>query len=150
MPDSNAQIAELNEKLQIYIQSRKTREDLKRIVAVYNRAIADCSPPILDQTTLIELEKMDFDMSRTKATYNRIFTKEVDALKDEQKEIANLYKGFCITLKDLKASLEILAAHCAGYDSTTLKRLSYAASLASQQCLTPCVNVELKKLTEKA
>ncbi len=108
---------ELNGVADQYNSLRNIREECLRILAIYDRAIAQCQPPTLDTDTLTVMARLGINLGILKDRYNAVFQEDLERLKVQRKAIQELYNRMVSTLPQLKQSFDPLARHCS---STTL------------------------------
>lgn len=114
--DSQQKKAELNEKIDRYIQFRQVREDTKRILGVYQAAIAELEPPPLDIDTLKRFQRLRINISDLlKTPYDQMFTTDLSDLKAKMVLIQEMYQKAVLDLVSLREALEPLAIHVLDY-----------------------------------
>lgn len=101
--------ADLNTKLDTYVKYRVVRNDLLRIINIYNVAILNLTPPALDLATLTVLQRLNANVVELKAKYDTQFTENRNQLIEQAGKIRELYAKFKTEALKLKLSLEPLA-----------------------------------------
>ncbi len=120
MPSLDDQRAELNTKLDLYIKYRKVRDDSLKITEIYDKTIEECAPPAVTKEVedfLAALQKCKVKLTDLQGPFDRVFTTDVDQLKDQREKMAGIYKKILLPLQALCAKLEQLAFHCGGYST---------------------------------
>ncbi len=103
-------VDEFPENLDEYIAYQTIRNDINdRILPLYQKAIRELSPPILDPTTMAVLERLKIDTSPIDAAYYEIFKVQLNKLNDEKGKFQKLYDRIKPSLEKLRYALEPLA-----------------------------------------
>ncbi len=103
---------ELSKNIDQYIKYRQMREDTYRILKIFDEAIVECTPPLLDVETLVVLGKLNAKISDIQQAYDKIFTVDLSQIKEQRERIQQLYNRIINSLPALRQSLEPLAIHC--------------------------------------
>jgi hypothetical protein len=118
MPSVQEQEVELNTKLDLYIKYRKVRDNLLKIVGIYNAAIKECTPPAVTpevERFLVALQRSKVNLKDLQAGLDQVFIEGVAQLTDQKDKIHALYIKIVPLLQTLCSSLEVLALKVKGY-----------------------------------
>lgn len=106
---------EFRAKIEVYMGFRKVRDDIPKIIALYDSVIAYClpnkgaTPYSLDPDTLIILQNLKLvNMDNLKAGYDQVFTKDMKQLKDQKQKMQEIFDKIIPALKSLRRALEPL------------------------------------------
>jgi len=127
MPTADEQQADLNRKVDRYIELRKVRDDTIKIRGLYDQAILKCTPPELDRDTITVLLRMKVKVADLKVAYDSMFTTDVNQLKDQRDKIDILAKRIIPALVTLATTVENYAFHVQGYTNSALSISAYQA-----------------------
>jgi hypothetical protein len=111
MPTHVAQEEELNRKIDRCIQLYKVRDDVLKIIGIYDQEIAYCSDATLDEATLKRLQKLGVDPVNLKGPFDQVFTTDLAQLRDQRAKFVTMHEKMLFDLSTLEVSLEILAVH---------------------------------------
>lgn len=133
---------ELNEefagKVDVYIEYQELRNKLMRILAVFDEAIAHCSPPILDPSTLLVLKRLEVLNPETLDTkYTEIFSTQRTHLENQRLLVDQLLARVKSAVASLRQALEPLGILCNGPTGMMAAAAALGNSLTGQ---TPYVN----------
>lgn len=138
-------------KIDVYIGYQKVRDDLQKIIKIYDDVIGRCIPPPLEVETLSVLQNLKFKIEDIRASYDKVFSDDRTQLIDQRKRMSELSDKITPAVVDLRKSLEPLVSICCkskwiGPTVTSINSVGAAASyLVSFGERTPYVNWAVKR-----
>lgn len=141
---ADQETAELNQKVDTYIEFRQVREDTKRILDVYKEAIKELQTPVLDPNTLRVFQRAGVKMTDLRTPFDQVFTADVTLLRTQMVLIDEMYKTIVHDLESLRTALEPLGVHSLRYTW-----ISHSSLKVYEKSLTPIVK-SLVREREKA
>lgn len=111
-PEQIAGISDVDFKknyVDFYIEQRKLREDCERIVNIYETTIDQCAPPLLDERSLIVLQRLKIKVTDIEASYNKVFVTDLNQLQEQKKTMKALSTKVTSALLAMRAAGEPIA-----------------------------------------
>lgn len=113
MPSKDELTKEFWKKVDVYIDLQSKRDEMKKMIEIYDEAISKSVPPVLDPNTVSELVDLELiTIQAVESRYKEKFTAELDKLNNQRKNIKTVYDKFVADLAQLKLSAKPLAKIC--------------------------------------